>query len=358
MGGEQTDLPEAMEALVYTRPGELVLEQRPVPHPSAGDVVVAVDHCGVCGSDLHTVLEGWGVPNSIPGHEWSGEVAAIGDGVSRWRVGDRVVGIAGPGCGECPYCLADRPLLCDGQTTPGTTESRGAFAHYVMTDEHELLAVPDGLSLRDAALAEPLAVSLHAITRGALQDGESALISGAGPIGALLLAALVAQGFEDVTVVEPGERRAELAAELGANVVLDPSQLDVPSVAEPHRIVDGAVDVVFETSGKRVAMEAGLAQLRKTGRLILVGAGIDPPHFDPNRILLNELVITGSYCYDSTGFEDAIELLASGRLPTQLLIDPHDVPLDGVLDAMRELASGHIAGKALVRPALDGGGHR
>jgi (R,R)-butanediol dehydrogenase/meso-butanediol dehydrogenase/diacetyl reductase len=343
-----------MRAAVYHRAGELAIEERPVPDLGPTDVLVEVSHCGVCGSDLHTVLEGWGVPNSIPGHEWSGSIAAVGAGVTAWSPGDRVIGIAPPGCGACAYCRTGRPNLCERQDTPGMTESHGAFAGYIRSEERELLRVPDSVSLREAALAEPLAVALHAITRSRIEPGESALIFGAGPIGALILAALVARGIEDVSVVEPGDRRAELAAELGAEQVLNPADLDVPSMAEPGRIVDDAVDVVFEASGKRAAMEAGLGQLRKTGRLVIVGAGIDPPSFDPNRILLNELQITGAFCYDASGFVDALALLGAGELPTALLIEPVDVPLDGLLDVMHLLAGGHLAGKAMVNPSIDG----
>lgn len=351
--GDVSDLPEKMDVAVYRGPGELTVERRTVPRPAGHEVVVAVDRCGVCGTDLHSVLEGWGIPGSVPGHEWSGEVAAVGPDVERWAPGDRVIGVAPPGCGECQYCRADKPILCESHGTPGTAASQGAFAEYVKSTERELLAVPSGLSLRDAALAEPLAVALHAITNSGIGPSESALVSGAGPIGSLILAALVARGYEHLAVVEPSEARAELAAEIGAERVLDPSELEVPSIAEPGRIVEDAVDVVFETSGKRRAMEAGLAQLRKTGRLLIVGSGMEPPAFDSNRILLNELLVSGSFCYDTTGFADALELLASGRLPTQLLIDPVDVPLDGVLGALHGLARGEIAGKALVRPSLE-----
>jgi threonine dehydrogenase-like Zn-dependent dehydrogenase len=347
-------VPESMEAAVYRGMGELVIERRPVPDLGADEVLIEVGHCGVCGSDLHQVLEGWGVPNSIPGHEWSGEVVAVGTGVDAWKPGDRVIGVAPPGCQQCAYCKAGRPSLCVAHNTPGMQESHGAFAHFIKSDAGALLAVPDGLSLREAALAEPLAVSLHAITRSAVVAGESAMVSGAGPIGAMVLAALVARGFDDITVVEPGERRAELAGALGAARVLSPTDLEVASIAEPGRIVDGAVDVVFETSGKKAAMEAALSQLKKTGRLVIVGAGVEPPAFDPNRILLNELVITGSFCYDGSGFVDALELISSGRLPTDLLIEPDDVPLGGILDTMHRLAAGELAGKALVNPRLGG----
>jgi len=107
---------------------------------------------------------------------------------------------------------------------------------------------------------------------------------------------------------------------------------------------------VFECSGKRAAIEAGLAQLRRGGTLVIIGSGIEPPRFDPNRILLNELVVTGSFNYDADGFDDALALLASGTLPTDTLIDPVDVPLDGIVGRMHRLVAGDIAGKVMVTP--------
>ena len=210
--------------------------------------------------------------------------------------------------------------------------------------------MPAGLGPRAAALAEPLAVALHGIHQGGAQPGQRVLVLGAGPIGALSIAALRALGVDDVTCAEPSEGRQALAVAVGATRVLHPDDLVVPSIAEPGLVVDGAVDVVLECSGKARAMEAGLAQLVRGGTLVLVGAGIEPPRFDPNRILLNELVITGAYTYDHDGFERALDLLASGALPVDALLEPDDVPLAGVLDAMRDLADGRLAGKVLVKP--------
>jgi threonine dehydrogenase-like Zn-dependent dehydrogenase len=124
----------------------------------------------------------------------------------------------------------------------------------------------------------------------------------------------------------------------------------VPTIAEPGLVVEGAVDVVLECSGTAAAMEAGLAQLVRSGTLVLVGAGMEPPRFDPNRILLNELVVTGAFTYDQGGLEQALDLLASGGVPVDELLEPGVVALDGLLDAMVGLAEGRLAGKVLVRP--------
>jgi threonine dehydrogenase-like Zn-dependent dehydrogenase len=339
-----------MRAAVLQGPGNLVVEELPVPEPGAGEVLVEVDSCGLCGSDLHLVLEGWGQRGSIPGHEWSGVVAAVGDGVTRWRPGDPVVGGPTVRCGTCAMCRAGRPSLCSDRDTPGTGVERGALATFTTAKEDELLALPDGVDLRTAALSEPLAVALHGITRAAVEPGQRVLVFGAGPIGALTIAALRALGIDDVGCVEPGEKRRALAAAVGADRVLDPGELDVPSIAEPGRVVADAVDVVIEASGNGKAMEAGLAQLVRGGVLVLVGAGMASPRFDPNRILLNEPTITGAFTYDLGGFDRALELLASGTLPVDTLLEPGAVPLEGALDAMHGLAEGRLAGKVLVQP--------
>jgi (R,R)-butanediol dehydrogenase/meso-butanediol dehydrogenase/diacetyl reductase len=350
MVGEMGDVPETMVAAVLKGPGRLEVEQVPVPALDDDDVLVAVDLCGVCGSDLHMVLEGWGQPGSWQGHEWIGRIAAVGSAVTGWRAGDVVVGGPMVRCGRCAMCQAGRPSLCAERDTPGVGPEQGGFATYKRSPATELLPLPAGLEPRAAALAEPLAVALHGIHQSGIEAGQRAVVMGAGPIGALSIAALRAMGVDDVTAVEPAPSRRALAEAVGATRVCEPGDLVVPSIAEPGLVVDGAVDVVLECSGKAKAMEAGLAQLVRGGTLVLVGAGIEPPRFDPNRILLNELVITGAFTYDLGGFDVALDLLASGRLPVDALLEPEPVPLDGLLEAMRGLADGRLAGKVLVAP--------
>jgi threonine dehydrogenase-like Zn-dependent dehydrogenase len=344
-------IPDTMSAVVYKGKGELTVEDVPVPSVGPVDVLIEVSHCGVCGSDLHMILDGWGRRGSIEGHEWSGVVVAVGDDVASWSVGDHIVGGPSPRCGECEPCRTGHPSLCSKRGTPGMGEGgQGAFARYMKTRENEILRIPAGLPLRDAALAEPLAVALHGITNSGIQPGERALVLGAGPIGALTIAALRALGIDDIKVSEPSPVRQELARRLGASVVIGPDELETPGPFDPGAVVDDAVDVVLECSGHGDAMEAGLAQLKRRGRLVLVGAGMASPRFDPNRILLNELTITGAFCYDADGFERSLALLVSGKLPLHELIDPVDVPLTGALDAMHALASGRIAAKVLIAP--------
>ncbi len=347
-----SELPATMPAAVYQAPGEVTVEERAVQAPTEGQVLVEVDHCGICGSDIHLMLEGWGTPGRVEGHEWTGRVVAVGPGVTEWAPGDEVVGGPSPRCGRCRRCAEGKPSQCEGREHSITDAFDGAFARYVRVSTRSLLRLPAGLDARRAALAEPLAVALHGITRSRLGPGDRAMIFGAGPIGALALAALVARGCESVVVVEPGERRRALARDLGATEVVHPAELETFPRWQPERLSRHAVDAVLECSGRRDAMEAGLCQLRRGGVLVLVGAGVEAPTFDPNRMILNELEVCGSFVYDAGGFEAALALLASGAVPADRLIEPEDVPLDAIGATLRSLAQGELAGKAMVVPHL------
>jgi L-iditol 2-dehydrogenase len=343
-----TALPEAMRAAVYRQRGAVEVEERPVPDVGPHDVLLEVSHCGICGSDIHFVLEGWGQPGSVEGHEWAGRVVAVGDAVTRWSVGDEVVGGPSPRCGDCAYCRAGRPSLCTGRNTPGiSAHADGAFAEFTLSDERGVLRVPPGMSLRAAALAEPLAVALHGLTRGGVQAGHRLLVTGAGPIGALSVAAARARGVTDIVVSEPHPARRALAERLGA-VAVEPDTLIAPR--SPGDVVADPFDVALECSGHAVAMEAALGQLQRGGTLVFVGAGMSPPRLDANRILLNELVVTGAFVYDADGFERSLELLARPDFPTRLLIEPDDVPLDGLYDAIVGLHDGALAAKVMIVP--------
>ncbi|MBW2389911.1 MAG: alcohol dehydrogenase catalytic domain-containing protein [Deltaproteobacteria bacterium] len=339
---------EEMDAAVYRSKRDLQIERRPTPSVGPEDVLIAVEYCGICGTDLHFVMEGWGRPNSIGGHEYSGRIVRVGAEVEGFCPGDAVVGGPESGCGECEYCASGRTMLCPARSTPGVSEFQGAFADYICVHQSQLLHLPEGLSLRDAALAEPLAVALHGITRSGIAPGQRALITGVGPIGMLTLAALRARGIDEVTVSEPSAVRRELAAKLGATQVIAPEDLEVPAM--PFMLAEGAYDASFECSGKASAVEACLAMLRKGGTLVIQGTGADRASLDGNRVLLNELVITGAYCYDDRGLEAALELLAAGGLDTDLLLYPEDVPLRDLAQAMESLVAGEIGGKVMVVP--------
>ena len=346
-------LPDVMAAAVYRSPGVITVEERPLPRPGPDQLVVKVYSCGICGSDIHQLRDGWGFkPGAVAGHEWTGTIAAVGSDVHGWSPGERVVGASSPKCGTCRRCREGKPSQCENRASMTGEHSDGAFAEYILVRAAAVLRLPDGLSARHAALAEPLSVALHGITRSGVAPGDTVMVFGAGPIGALSLAALHALGVTDVTVVEPHEGRRKLAADLGATAVLDPSELEVFPSWEPERLSSHAVHVVLECSGHKAAIEVGFNQLLRGGTLVMVGAGIEHPTFDINRMILNELTVTGSFVYDLGGFERALELLASDDFPADVLIDPAEVPLDGIGAAVEDLAVGRIAGKVMVVPEV------
>ncbi len=347
-------LPETMPAAVFQGIRDVRVTAVPTPSLSSNDVLIEVSHCGICGSDLHFVVHwpGAGKPGSIEGHEFSGTVVAVGESVTQWQVGDHVVGGPSPRCGRCEYCLAQRPSLCVERGRAGADDGgwMGAFAQYKKLDADQMLRVPDGLELKHAALVEPMAVALHGITRAGGADATKRyLITGGGPIGFLSVAALLAEGVTDIVVSEPHATRRALCERIGARTV-EPDALSIPGM--PHDLVEEPFDVVLECSGQRAAMEVGLAQLKRAGTMVFVGAGIHPPRIDPNRVLLNELTITGAFVYDHDGFPRALELLASGRVPLDALVEDEDVPLDGLVEACIALNDGMLAAKVMVIPKV------
>lgn len=325
----------------------MVVEEVPVPELRADQVLIEVSHCGICGSDLHMVMEDWGSPGSISGHEYSGVVVARGAGAGTFALGDRVVGGPKRGCGRCDHCGAGRPNLCAFKPRAGIDPFTGAFARYKVIDVDALYRVPESLDLRTAALTEPVAVALRGVRRAGAVGGP-VLVTGGGPIGQMTVAVLAAMGVTAITVSEPVELRRRLAAKLGASSTIHPSCLGPPPL--PMDVADPAYRVAFECSGRSDAMEAALDQLDRRGILVLSGTGLRRPRFDPMRIILNELTITGTIEYTPADFEDAMELLAAGRLPVADLIEPDDQPLEAVQQAMERLVEGHLAAKVLVRP--------
>lgn len=338
-----------MPAAVYTSPGELTVRDVPVPEPGPHEALVEVSHCGICGTDLHLVLEGYARPGSILGHEWSGTLAALGARVEGWDVGARVVLDPTPGCGRCRACRRGRPSVCLQRTPVDLLEFHGAFTRYVVVPAARLVRIPEPLSTRAAALAEPTAIALHCVTLSEVEPGDPVLITGAGPVGLLTTAVLVSRGITDVTVSEPSALRRERARALGATRVVSPDELAPAPMGRP---VDHPFTVAFECSGHAAAAQAALEQLDYAGRLLFVGTGREHPRIDHNRMIVLELTALGAYNYDAGGFGPALALLASGSLPLDLLIEPVDVGLGAVADTMRRLAAGELPGKVMVRPQL------
>jgi len=340
-----------MRAAVYVGDGAIEVQDLPVPVLGPHDALVEVSHCGICGTDLHLVLERYARPGSVLGHEWAGTIADVGADVDggEWPVGARVVAKATPGCGECRACRRGRPSVCLRREPPDLLDfSRGAFCRYKTVSADRLLRVPDALDTRSAALTEPTAIALHTVNLAGVRPDDRVLVTGAGPVGLLTIAVLRARGVHDITVSEPAPRRRERALAVGARVAHEPDALPRAPMGRP---VEQPFTFAFECSGKARAAEAALDQLDYAGTLVFVGTGHDMPRINHNRAIVLELTLLGAYNYDAAGFAPALDLLASGLVPLELLIEPVDVGLGELAPTLRRLAAGEIPGKVMVVPA-------
>jgi 2-desacetyl-2-hydroxyethyl bacteriochlorophyllide A dehydrogenase len=334
-----------MPAAVYQADGSLAVEEVPVPRPGPGEALIEVSHCGVCGTDLHLVLERYARPGAVLGHEWSGTVA--GPGAGDFEPGTGVVADASPGCGECRACRRGRPSVCLRRPPPDYFGFRGAFARYVVAPDSRLLPVPAALDLRTAALSEPTAIAIHAVNLSGVETDDRVLVTGGGPVGLLITAVLAARGVRQVTVSEPSPGRRRRALEVGAAQAVAPEALSAAPMGRP---VPSPFSIAFECSGAAAAAESALDQLDFAGTLVFVGTGRELPRINHNRSIVLELTILGSYNYDGAGFAPALDLLASGRLPIERLIEPDDVGLGDLRATMDRLAAGEVPGKVLVSP--------
>ena len=337
-----------MSAAVYVGDGRIAVKEVPCPEPGPGEVLVEIAECGICGSDLHMVLERYAKPGAILGHEWSGIVASA-PCASGWAPGDRVVDNPTSGCGVCRPCRRGRPSVCLNRAPASFTGYRGAFCRYKTVSADSLIRIPDSLPTRVAALTEPTAITLHALRLAGVGADDRVLVTGAGPVGLLIIAVLRARGVSDITVSEPSAIRRQQALDVGATRVVTPDTLLEPPMTLP---VPEPFTVAFECSGHAGAAEAALGQLDYAGTLVIVGTGFEPPRYNQNRMIILELEIIGAYNYNDDGFRPAVDLLDSGTLPLESLIEPNDIPLSEVMISMERLSRGEIPSKVMVQPGL------
>lgn len=310
--------------------------------PGAGEVQIRVSHCGICGTDLHIFHGRMDHRVTFPqiiGHEMSGELAAVGDGVNGWHVGDRVTVRPLDPCGACPACLNGHSHICMNLKFIGI-DSPGAMQGLWTVPAHTLHRLPPRLSFEQAALIEPVAVACHDVRMGDLKSGEFAVVLGAGPIGMLIGLVANAMGAR-VLLSEINPFRIELAKSLGLEAV-DPRSTDLAGV------VGAGADVVFEVSGSAAGAELMTKLPRVRGRIVMVAIHSQPPPVDLFRFFWRELSLTGARVYEPRDFERAIELAGSGALPLERLIT-NVTPLDGLAGAFRAMESGGEVMKILVR---------
>ena len=306
--------------------------------PAPGEVQIDVAFTGICGTDLHILHGNMDARVTFPaiiGHEMSGRISALGDGVSGWNLGDPVTVMPLDWCGDCPACKAGHEHICQNLNFIGI-DSPGSLQKQWNVPENVLVRLPESLRLDHAALVEPVAVSVHDVRRAEIQPGEKAVVIGGGPIGVLIATTARHAGAEVVVLELDGDRRA-MIKELGFEV-LDPQAQD--QVEWVNTWTGGAgADVVFEVSGAAAAVLGATALAKVRGRLVIVAIHPQPRPVDLQRVFWRELTIVGARVYERRDFETAVELLAAGVIPADQMITG-TVPLERTADAFSRLAAG------------------
>jgi threonine dehydrogenase-like Zn-dependent dehydrogenase len=337
---------------VVARKRHLVVDDVPDPVPTPGDVLVAVRACGICGSDLHTldhaehlvdVAAAIGSEVSfdpgadyVLGHEWCAEVLDLGPATEApVAPGDLVVSV--------PYLVRGTNLVPLGFDN----DSVGGFAERMLLTGGLCLRVPNGLDHRRAALTEPMAVALHAMHRATLAPGDAAVVVGCGPIGLAIIAWLRAGGVELIVASDLSPKRRALAGELGAHVIVDPTE---EAVVDAWRRVDGLRPMVlFEAVGVPGMLDQAIFDVPVGTRIVVAGVCMQPDTIRPLIAIVKELDLRFVYAYTEQEFADTLRSIAEGEVDVTPLVSG-TVGLDGVADAFAVLrrADDHV--KVLVEP--------
>ncbi|MGD6747834.1 zinc-dependent alcohol dehydrogenase family protein [Streptomyces sp. BH106] len=294
-----------MRAVVVTAPGRTEIREVPDPAPAAGEIVVSVDSCGLCGTDMHilageTPMAGYPL---IPGHELTGTVVALGEGVRAPAVGARVAVDPNMPCGACHYCRIGRGNLCDAYSAVGVTRD-GGFAELVAVPAACAYVIPESMSAAAAGLIEPLSCAVHGLNRLPRRPAEHHLVYGAGTMGLMMAALVKHAGAASVSIVDPNEERLAFAKEFAADSVATSAD----ALARPE-----GFEVVTDATGVVAAIEDGIGRVRKGGTFLQFGVA-DPARtaaISPFRIYNSEIDIIGSMAVHHS-FPAAIDLLSSG----------------------------------------------
>jgi 2-desacetyl-2-hydroxyethyl bacteriochlorophyllide A dehydrogenase len=344
-----------MRAAVFRGLGDIEVADVPTPRPGPGEVLVQVHYCGICGSDLEAYETGMYQPGLVIGHEFAGEVVALGESAHGWAVGDRVVADNVLPCGQCWFCEHGRASLCQRMLSPGITLD-GGMAEFVSLPVELLHRLPQGMTTRQGALVEPLSIALHGVRSSALRVGDRALVLGAGPIGLLTVQCAHLAGARQVLAVEVNPTRAALAHELGAAAVLSPQE-DNLAVEVGARTEGLGPDVVFVCTAAPAAYQDALTLVRRGGQVFVLGLSVEPVPTDFMTLVLGELNIRGGYLGHGV-FPAALDYIAQGRVKVEPLIT-HEIGLQELVQGgFRELLRQDTdAVKVLVR-MLDAGQQR
>ena len=331
-------------AVWYGRQDTRIEDVPEPPSPGPGEIKIKVAWVGVCGTDLHEFaagpifmptephpLTGKSAP-LIQGHEFSGIVVEVGPDITKFKPGDRVTADSATWCGECWPCRHEEFSLCDKCAFLGLGRD-GVFAEYVTMPAGGVFHLPPELPLDKASFCEPTAVAIHALRKGAMTPGETVLVIGAGNQGLLTWQILQHSGAHKVFVAARKGMRADLARELGANVI-DPTEVEVP--AEIMKRTDGlGADLTIETAGVPATVTMALQSTRKLGRVVEVGIFEEPATFDLNDLVFCERTLIG-ILNNGGEFPQAIQMLADGRVdPAPMIsnkIDLEDVVEKGFVE--------------------------
>jgi L-idonate 5-dehydrogenase len=306
---------------------DLRVEQRPIPELTPGKVLVRVRRAGICGTDVHYFQEGRigsfvVTAPFILGHELTGEITAVGEGVERLAVGQRVAVNPARSCGHCDYCRDGRGNLCrrvrmlgTASTTPPTD---GAFCKYLALGAEQCFPIGPEIDDVIAATMEPFAVALHATHRAGSVAGKRVLVTGGGPIGLLNVIVARAYGASIVALSDPLEGRRVMALTVGADAALDPTAASFR--AEVEQLTGDGFDVMFEASGAPPAVRQAFEVLCRGGTLVQIGSFSAPEVALPvQQLMVREIQFVGSFRYGNV-FEEGIRLLASGRVDLRPLV--------------------------------------
>jgi (R,R)-butanediol dehydrogenase/meso-butanediol dehydrogenase/diacetyl reductase len=316
----------------------LEVQELPAPEAEAGELLLRVTACGICGSDLTSFKRGLFL--GVPGHEVAGVIEAVGPGVEGWRPGDPAALLPSPGCGACDQCLAGAYHRCIESLTGGNTVRPGGCAELMAARADRLRRLPAGLAPEVACLAEPLSVAIHGLRRVGAPRGEEAIVLGLGSIGLLAVAALRRLGASRVFGVDPVETRRSLAAGLGAEAVF-------ARASDARAEVDGA-PLVLECSGRPEALQQAIDLARPGGRIVLLGIAVAEVTVIPVFWITREITVTGSINSRAEDFEEALRLLQAE--PAVAGIVTRRVGLEEVPATFEELLHPTGVGKVVIDP--------
>lgn len=306
-----------MKAAVFHGPDQLLtIEEWPTPKAGPGEVLVKVAACGVCHTDLHYMDHGtptFKKPPLILGHEVSGTVEALGEGVTGWTVGQRVLVPAVYGCGHCSACRLGRDNICHEMVMFGNNVD-GGYAEYMITPDHALFDLPDEIPLLEGSIiADAITTPYHAVVvRGKVQPGDNVIVVGCGGIGLNLVQMAVAVGAR-VIGVDISEEKLEWAKKLGAAEVVNPAgeeRIDKTL----RKLTGGGADVAFECIGLAKTQEQAFAATRNGGRLVLVGYSAHTMTLNSGRVMYREMEIVGSLGCRGVDYPRVIELARQGKI--------------------------------------------